>query len=341
MCIRDSLLADLIVFPYRRDEAAVGTLAQDERYLRYVLSRYAAFPNVIWCLVNEWNYSILPHAYWDAMGRLASREDPWARAGDNPRALTIHQQTRPDWNFPNATWPSHTDIQFGVRNLGTATKVGDEWQQPADGVGVFEHGDQWGNYSIVRNWTGEHPVVNDEFGYIGEPIDQSAGKQRGGNHPRLTREKHRNALWGIVVGGGYAAAGDKNDYADGRPYMSSNWHDVPEYGDLKRVADFFTAPGLEYWKMTPHNEVITSGVRVYALAEPGRQYVIYAAAGGAFTVDLPAGDYTAHRFDPRTGDELSLRDIPGETSYEFSCPDPQDWVFRLSIVDRGSRTAAA
>lgn len=327
-----ALLADLIVFPYRRTAAAVGTLAQDERYLCYVLARYGAFPNILWCLVNEWNYSVLPPEYWDAMGRLARSEDPWARAGDNLRALTLHQQTRPDWQFPDATWPSHANLQFGVRNLGTATKVGGEWQQPPDGAGVFKHGDEWGNYSIARNRTGTHPVVNDEFGYIGEPVDQSEGKQPDGNYPRLTREKHRNALWGIVVGGGYAAAGDKNDYADGRPYMSANWHDVPEYADIKHLADFFTARGLEYWKMAPHNEVITSGARVYALAEPGRRYAIYAAAGGAFTVALPAGDYAAWRFDPRTGAEVSLPELTGGTSHTFSCPDPQDWVFRLSIV---------
>ncbi len=326
------VLADLIVFPYRRKKADVGTLAQDERYLRYVLARYAAFANVVWCLVNEWNYSVLPRDYWNKMGRLARAEDPWGNDGGRLRVLSIHQQTRSDWNFPNEPWPSHALLQFGVRNQGKRTRVGDEWKPPPEGVQVFKHGDEWGNYSIVRNWTGKYPVVNDEFGYIGEPADQSEGKQPDGGYRRLTRAKHRNAFWAIVVGGGYGAVGDKNDYQDGRPYFSANWHDVPEYGDSKRLADCFTARGLDYWKMSPRNELVKSGARVYVLAEPGKRYVIYSAAGGEFTVELPAGKYAARRFDPRTGEEYALPQIAGGGVRKLSCPDPQDWVFHLSLT---------
>ncbi len=326
------MMADLIVFPYRRAQKDVASLAQDERYLRYVLARFAAFPNVQWCLVNEWNYSVLPRDYWNAMGRLARAEDPWSVEGKRPRALSIHQQTRPDWNFAEETWPSHAIIQLGVRNRGASEKIGNEWQAAPDGVKRFTFGDDWGNYSIVRNWTGAQPVVNEEYGYIGEPQDDSAGAKKGGGPAvRFTREKHRRTMWGVAVGvavgGGGLAAGDKNDYADGRPYISAAWHEVPEYGDIQHLADFFTARGLEYWKMAPHNELV-KGTRVYALAEPGRQCVVYAAAGGEFTLDLAPGAYTATRFDPRTGEEV---DFPatGGGAQKFSLPDAQDWVVRL------------
>lgn len=324
------VLADLIVFPYRQEGEFAGTLEHDRRYLRYVLARYAAFPNVIWCLVNEWNYSVLSQGYWNEMGWMARTEDPWGTDRGQPRALSIHQQTRPDWNFADQTWPSHAVVQFGVRNRGKLERVGDEWVQPADGVKLFRHGDQWGNYSIVRNWTGKYPVVNDESGYIGEPYDDSAGGSKADDRVvRFTREKHRHTLWGIALAGGFAAAGDKNDYADGRPYMSANWHDVSEYGDIKRLVDLFTAPGFEYWKMAPHNEVIKSGVRVYVLAEPGRSYVFYAAAGGEFSAELAPGDYAAFQFDPRTGEEVAIARIHGGGASQFQCPDGQDWVFRL------------
>lgn len=75
-----------------------------------------------------------------------------------------------------------------------------------------------------------HPIVNDEYGCIGEPVDQSEGQPPVGTVRRCAREKHRQTLWGIAVGGGDAAAGDKNDYADGRPYFSGNWRDAAEYG---------------------------------------------------------------------------------------------------------------
>jgi hypothetical protein len=165
------VLADVIVFPYKQ-EGSYGTHAQDERYLRYALARLAAYPNVIWCLVNEWNYSNIPIDYWNRMGRVGRDEDPWSREGAFLRAHSIHQQTRPDWNFTDQTWPSHAIIQLGVRNRGTSARIGDEWANAGKAGQRFRHGDEWGNHSIVRNWTGKYPVVNDEYGYIGEPQDQ-------------------------------------------------------------------------------------------------------------------------------------------------------------------------
>lgn len=323
------VLADLIVFPYRRAGAHIGTVEQDRRYLRYALARYAAFPNVTWCLVNEWNYSVQPIDYWNELGALARAEDPWGSERGSLRVLSIHQQTRPDWNFTGQTWMTHAILQLGVRNRGKTERVGDEWKPAADGTTVFRNGDEWGNYSIVRNWTGAYPVVNDEYGYIGEPFDDTAGaKKKAKKIVRYTREKHRQTLWGIAVAGGYSAAGDKNDYADGRPYNSAQWHDVPEYGDIQRLIQFFTAPGLAYWRMAPHNELVAFGARVYALAEPGRDHVIYAAAGGDFSVKLAPGKYSVVRFDPRTAARATLPAVPGG-AVRLSCPDGQDWVFRV------------
>ena len=45
------------------------------------------------------------------------------------------------------------------------------------------------------------PVLNDEYGYIGKP-DRFAGWSP------LSRDKHRNIIWGIAMAGGYGAAGD-------------------------------------------------------------------------------------------------------------------------------------
>ncbi len=336
-------LADIILF-WNKPKGSEALVRQDEQYLRYALARYAAFPNVIWCMVNEWNYSEVPQDYWNHLGRLVREEDPWSRDGEFLRALSIHQQTRPDWNFADQTWPSHAILQFGVRNRGPSVRVGDEWVQAGSGAKRFRHGDEWGNHSIVRNWTGKYPVVNDEYGYIGEPQDVSEDKlpdgglgsptqnsALGGPFQRFTRVKHRNTMWAIAVGGGYGAAGDKNDYDDGRPYFSTNWHDTPEYGDIQQLVTFFTNRGLQYWKMAPHNELLKSGTRVYALAEPGRQYVVYAAAGGPFSIDLSPGQYLVHRFDPRTGEDIALPEVTGPSVRDFAAPDQQDWVFCLTL----------
>src|SRR5262249_28086015 len=93
MASRD-VIADLILFSkdyrFSKDE-------EDEHgYVRYMVARYAAFPNVAWCVTNEWNYTPRPIEYWNRIGRLIRAEDPWSDRSGRPRMLSIHQQTRWD-----------------------------------------------------------------------------------------------------------------------------------------------------------------------------------------------------------------------------------------------------
>ncbi len=327
------MLADLVLF--FNDEALYGTEEQDHRYVRYVLSRYAAFPNVLWCITNEWNYTKKPRPYWNKIGEIARQEDPWSREGAYLRALSIHQQTRHDFQFFDQKWVSHAIVQLGVRNQGRTLRDADEWQasSAAEEGRTFRRGDEWGNFSIIYNWGHDLPVVNDEYGYIGEPEDRSVPKDAQGNYPRYTREKHRQTMWGIAAAGGYGSAGDKNPYPDGAPYFSANWYDVPEYEDITRLVNFFTTKGVEHWKMGGQNALVRSGARVYVLAEPGRQYVLYAAAGGAVSLELADGTYVARRYDPRTGEDTALPDVSGGIR-SFTLPNTSDWVVYLRKRER-------
>jgi len=308
------IIADLIVF-----DDNFGTQDEDERFLRYVLARYAAYPNVVWTLVNEWNYRPKPRNYWNVMGQIVRCEDPWMEEAGFFRPLSTHQQTRINFQFFDQSWPVHAIIQYGVRNKDK--DLDDEWKNT--GKTKYRHGDEWGNAGILFNRGHAMPVVNDEYGYIGEPRDESAVPV-----DTLTRIKHRNIIWGIYIAGGYGSAGDKYTYEDGAPYGASSktgWHDPAEYQDIQRLVKFFTTKGLAYWKMSSQNGLIRSGNRVYLLAEPGRQYVAYAAAEGTFSVKVAPGTYRAKRFDPRTGEETVLPSLKGGVR-TFSLPDAQDWV---------------
>lgn len=321
------VIADLIVF--EREHVDRLTQEQAERFVRYVAARYAAFPNVIFCLQNEWEYTKKPKEFWSAVGRAARAADPWAMRGVNPRGLSVHQQTRYDWQFFGEDWYSHATIQLGVRNRGKAHRGGDEWNLPRGQREVMPYGDDWGNFGIVYNWGRNVPVVNDEYGYIGEPLDETEGASKGGKAVRYTREKHRRTMWGIYVAGGYGSAGDKNDYQDGRPYFSANWHDTPEWGDVERLIRFYTTRGFEYWKMAADNARVKSGKRVYVSANPGKEYIVYAAAGGEFSIDLPGGNFDARRFDPRTGEDTPLQKVSGPGPVSFTMPEGEDWVAYL------------
>lgn len=311
------MVADLILFAGGGGEHQMdlfGTLVQDEQYVRYVMARYAAFPNVMWCLVNEWNYTPKDQKYWNGLGRIMADEDPWAEDEGLRRLLTIHQQTRIDFQFFGQAWLTHACFQYGVRNR---TQAGDEWSD--FGETKYRNGDEWGHGGVIFNMGHDIPVVNDEFGYIGEPVDKSEPEECA-----LTRKKHRQILWGIHVAGGYSAAGDKTSYNDGRPYMCANWHDTEEYGDIKQLIDFFTDGRVQYWKMSADQDAIVSGDRVYVLSDQEQQYVIYVAVGGTVTLLLPEVEFVAERYNPRTGERQGLGPIRGETT--FTLPDAQDWV---------------
>ena len=327
------VIADLIVFGSGCLHPD-GREAADAAYLRYILARYAAFSSVAWTLTNEWNYRPKPRSFWNEMGRIARKEDPWSREGDALRALSIHQQTRSDWQFFDQSWPSHVILQVGVRN-GQPVSQDDElkYKGPSTAARLPE-GDQWGNAGIVSSLGHGLPVVNDEYGYIGEPEDKSAGPGPGGAPVRLTRAKHRAIIWGIYTAGGYGSAGDKYDYPNGkgRPYKSGYWEAPAEYGDIRRLVDFFTAFPVPFSEMKSRNDLLGGGKRVYLLAKEGAGYVAYAACGGTLRITLAPGNYAVRRFDPATGDQTVLATIPGDESRAIALPEGQDWVVTLTPV---------
>lgn len=287
----NSMVADLILFNPYGPASAFGTPEQDQRYTRYVLARYAAYTNVIWCLSNEWEKS---QSHWDSIGNLVRREDPWMKQGASLRPLSIHPHTAIDFRFFGSSWPVHAIIQWGV-GAGRAP------------------GSRWGNESIVSNLGRNMPVVNDEYGYIGQ----------------RSQADLRGAIWGIAVAGGYGSSGDLRLFDGVAPEISGEWHDAPEYGDVERMVRFFTTTGIEYWKMSSQNSLVTAGSEVYVLAETGRQYVIYAGRGGKFSIDIAPGTYAARRYNPRTGADTPLTSVTGGGLRAFAMPDSNDWVVYL------------
>lgn len=298
------MVADLVLFA--DDPIMWGTSAQNDRYLRYAIGRYAAYPNVTWCLSNEWNYTGQPQTEFDHLGGILASQDPYVLEGGATRALSVHQQTRIDFQFFGSTWPTHAIIQYGPRNRATSD------------------GDVWGNAGISYNRKHDIPVVNDEYGYI-DP--SNAYTLSSGKSFSETRATIRNAIWGIVTAGGFGTLGGDDTLVtpSNMPIFSGDWYDEPgPYGDIRVLSTFMR--GVPYWLMSPENSIV-SGNRVYAFGTDG-DHVIYAAAGGPFTVNL-TGACSVSRVDPRTGAVASLPSKPSG-SYAFATPDDQDYVYRLT-----------
>ncbi len=151
--------ADIILLhPY--DEGAWGfdrmTPLEDDRYLRYVIARLAAFRNVWWSLANE--YDFMEHKTeedWERIGELVSRGDPFHHLLSIHNGKRIFKHTRP--------WITHASIQNGsaVEDPNTAGIYRDAYRKPVVYDEVKYEGDipkRWGNLSaeelVFRFWNG-------------------------------------------------------------------------------------------------------------------------------------------------------------------------------------------
>ena len=124
--------ADLILFhPYDRWGFTSMDAATDDRYLRYIVARLAAYRNVWWSMANE--YDLMPNksmADWDRFFRIVQEHDPYGHLRSIHNCFVFYDHSKP--------WVTHQSIQHG-------------------------------NLEQTRVWReqGRKPVVVDECGYEG------------------------------------------------------------------------------------------------------------------------------------------------------------------------------
>lgn len=97
--------ADLILFhPYDRWGFAQLPAEVDDRYLRYVVARLAAYRNVWWSMANEFDLmSAKTEADWDRFFCIVQQHDPYQRL------RSVHNCAR--WYDHNKPWVTHASVQ--------------------------------------------------------------------------------------------------------------------------------------------------------------------------------------------------------------------------------------
>ncbi|KPK61816.1 MAG: alpha-L-rhamnosidase [Planctomycetes bacterium SM23_32] len=146
--------ADIILFhPY--DSGAWGfdrmDAASDDRYLRYVVARLAAYRNVWWSMANEWDFmGAKTEADFDRFFRIVQESDPYGHLRSVHNGATWYDHGKP--------WVTHLSVQGGTDGLRALRErhgkpvVVDECCYEGD----IEHG--WGNITarelVRRFWTG-------------------------------------------------------------------------------------------------------------------------------------------------------------------------------------------
>jgi Domain of unknown function (DUF5060)/Domain of unknown function (DUF5605)/Protein of unknown function (DUF4038) len=150
--------ADLILFhPYGREWGFDSmNAAGDDRYLRYVVARLAAYRNVWWSMANEYDFlRTKTEADWDRFFQVVQQSDPYGHLRSIHNGALIYNDTLP--------WVTHASIQNGsaVAAPGRAAIYRRVYRKPIVYDEVKYEGDigaRWGRLSgpemVLRFWMG-------------------------------------------------------------------------------------------------------------------------------------------------------------------------------------------
>jgi hypothetical protein len=151
--------ADLILFhPYDKGHWGFDRMPAeaDDRYLRYVVARLAAYRNVWWSLANEFDFmKEKTDADWDRFFHIVAESDPYGHLRSIHNGSRLYNHTQP--------WVTHASIQNGsaVAEPGRAILYRDVYRKPIVFDEAKYEGDipqRWGNLSaeemVHRFWVG-------------------------------------------------------------------------------------------------------------------------------------------------------------------------------------------
>lgn len=279
--------------------------ATQRRYVRYVMARLAPLANIA-----AWNYT------WETGGggseldlmRLLEEFDPWDH-------LRSYEDEKPqEHHFAN---PLYTF------------------------AGVENHGYPEGNYDSLSH----HKAMLD--GYVGKPVYMVEGNalwqaywSHQKNAPRgdAASDAFRRSAWGVVTAGGSFTWDDWLQIGPNRDNKltlttADLLDDVDRTRAVNLLYDILTTR-LAWHRMTPHDELLGDAHdRVYCLAEPGRQYLVFAEGGDdSFTLQTAPGPHRVTWVDASTGKQTATAVDANDGKLKLKSPDKTaDWVALILV----------
>ncbi len=294
-------------------------------FMRYMLARQAAFWNVAyWSLGNTevFDYAVADKEEFLAYGKKFASLAPFGRM--------ITAQDCEQRHNGNRRWLSELAIPDSRKLNTVQTAAGNysnpDWQKASLNNALAL--EAWGSPPA----SGGFPVMTTEGLWEGQP----------------RAEKPLSIIWGFYAAGAHTVWADWRYENDDHTFGSigRNWTPVKPLernlfardmlgadcvGDEQLAIAREHMTGYEYWKMEPHNELVAAGAEAYCLAEPGRQYMVYAPDGGRIVLDLSAadGELPARWFNPRDGNYGEQFSLSGGGSVNVTAPGRDDWVLSI------------
>lgn len=326
------LIADLIMSGVDRPTTRAALQASHNGgdsapYLKYIAARYGAYPNVWFCLINE--YDIRTPHYTPAQIIDFGRKFKSFLAYPSP--LSVHRNSGPWVTALNTapSWNDHVIVQKKIRDLSEAA----DFMRSSFAAGGADK-----------------PVVDDELAYEG------AGD-------KFSEEDTIESHLGAFLGGGYGTTGHKTAGGRGRAqeaqqistgaagtqlglklgqYFAGNFDAAAHTAadNLKWLREMIDAH-VTFWKLAP---VDPNGV--FAGANPeframgweGREYVLGTdEAQKNLTANLPPGKWVVKRFDAIAKTEITLS-AGANGAYRFDAPASRAVLFHFKRVAADGRS---
>jgi hypothetical protein len=274
--------ADLILFhPYDRWGFSEMPLEVDERYLRYITARLAAYRNVWWSLANEFDImGSKKEDDWEYFAGIVTSNDPAGHLISNHNCLRFYDFSRP--------WVTHCSIQR-IDMYKTAEETNDwrnKWNKPiiideCAYEGDIDHG--WGNITgeelTRRFWEGAV-----RGGYVGhgetyynekEVLWWSKGGELTGTSPdritflrRIIEQSPGGILNPLPSSWDLPCAGVKDEY-----YLYYFGFNQPRYRHFKHESGVsYRVEVIDTWNMTI-TQVPGTFEGSFRIELPGRQYM--------------------------------------------------------------------
>ncbi len=286
--------------------------ADEQRYYRYAVARFAPFCNVMWDIANE--YRLFRDAPWaEKMGTLVKQWDPYKHLAST--------HGHEDFRFGKSQWADFAMFQSWDEHGGWAFMMKNREQQAATG-------------RII-------PQVNEEYGYE-EHYPQGWGENRVA--PARSAENRVRLAWEICLAGAYQTTGERADRGTGwGPDSGGGW--INGRGDdtmtmlelYGHMYDFFTS--ITWWELQPDTGFVVSakphpGAKASKPGQPstfaarnkdGDLAAVYIRDGGIVTLkgELLKDQLKPLWFSPRDGGMRNARPLREKI---FRTPTAEDWV---------------
>lgn len=299
-CFQEDIIADIIINgPDSKQARSILIPAEnggDNRpILRYLAARYGSYPNVWFCLSNE--YNIREPRFTES--QIVTDGYRFREFLPYPTPLSVHANQQ-DWDprlNREKSWNDHVILQNKIKTLYAAADFAAK------------------NYWIAG---GLKPVINDELAYEGEGDG-------------WLEEDVIEASLGAFLGGSYGSTGFKSGSKLGHYFMgnfSSEEHSSADnLGWMRKVI----TENIDFWNMEPviysYTGGVTSGIfrdiedSFRVMVWPGNEYVLGSnRKKSGIEARLPEGTWEVVQYNLVTMKVKNLT-FSASGSFRFDVPD--------------------